>query len=165
MLTILLIVFLLIRDAWVAAFVMLATILSYGAALGLTTWMFRQLYGIVGPDWKVEFFLFVILVAVGQDYNLFILSRIKEERRVKPLRWATESAIARTGAIISCCGLIMAATLGSLATTPLRLLQELGVAFIIGLLIDTFLVRPLMVPAFVLLFRRMSPRKEKPAEE
>ncbi len=152
---IILIVVLLIRDLPVALFVMVATILTYGAALGLTAWGFRAAFGTPGPDWKVEFFLFVILVAVGQDYNLFMLTRIVEERRFAPLRAATGSAIARTGAIISCCGLIMAATLGSLASSPLRLLQELGAAFVIGLLLDTFLVRPLMVPAFVLLFRRM----------
>jgi RND superfamily putative drug exporter len=117
------------------------------------------MFGITGPDWKVEFFLFVILVAVGQDYNLFMLTRIMEERRTQPLQPAVQAAIARTGSIISYCGLTMAATLGSLVASPLRLLQELGVAFMVGLLIDTFLVRPLMVPAFILVFRRMRGRK------
>ncbi|MCG3177776.1 MAG: hypothetical protein BIFFINMI_00096 [Phycisphaerae bacterium] len=156
---VLVIVMLLIRDLPVTLFVMAATILTYGAALEITSTLFERLFGMTGPDWKVEFFLFVILVAVGQDYNLFMLTRIVEERMHKPLGPATGSAIARTGAIVSCCGLIMAATLGSLATSPLRLLQELGVAFILGLLIDTFLVRPLMVPAFVLLLKRMKPKR------
>lgn len=149
------IVTLLIRDLPVALFVMLATILSYGAALGLTSWAFGLAFGVVGLDWKVNFSLFVILVAVGQDYNLFMLTRIMQNRRTLPLRPSVQAAVARTGSIISCCGLIMAVTLGSLASSPLRLLQELGVAFIVGLLIDTFLVRPLMVPAFVLLLRRL----------
>ena len=157
--TIIVIVTLLIRDLPVALFVMVATILTYGSALGLTSWAFHLLFGLGGPDWKVEFFLFVILVAVGQDYNLFMLTRIMEERRVQPLRPAVQSAIARTGSIISYCGLTMAATLGSLVSSPMRLLQELGTAFIVGLLIDTFLVRPLMVPAFILLFRRMNSAK------
>jgi putative drug exporter of the RND superfamily len=104
----------------------------------------------------VDFSLFVILVAVGQDYNLFMLTRIMENRRSLPLAPAVQDAVARTGSIISYCGLIMAATLGSLASSPLRLLQELGTAFIIGLMIDTFLVRPLMVPAFILVFRRLN---------
>ena len=155
---IILIVTLLVGDVAVAIFVMLATILSYGAALGLTAWIFHLAFGTVGLDWKVHFSLFVILVAVGQDYNLFLLTRIMEERRDKPPDAAVQSAVARTGATISYCGLIMAATLGSLASSPIRQLQELGTAFIIGLLIDTFLVRPLIVPAFILLFKRMKGR-------
>lgn len=153
---ILIIVTILIRDLPVALFVMAATILSYGAALGLTSWVFRLVFGTVGLDWKVDFSLFVILVAVGQDYNLFLLTRIMEKRRSLPLEPAVQAAVARTGSIISYCGLIMAGTLGSLASSPLRLLQELGTAFIIGLLIDTFLVRPLMVPAFILVFKRLN---------
>lgn len=154
--TIILIVTLLIRDLPTALFVMLATILTYGSALALTAWIFHFLFATQGLDWKVNYSLFVILVAVGQDYNLFMLTRIMEGRRAHPLRPAVQSAVARTGSIISFCGLIMAATLGSLASSPLRLLQELGIAFIIGLLIDTFVVRPLMVPAFILVFRRMN---------
>ncbi|MFA6134494.1 MAG: MMPL family transporter [Phycisphaerae bacterium] len=160
--SIVVIVTILIRDLPTALLVMLATILTYGAALALTAWVFHLAFGTVGLDWKVNFSLFVILVAVGQDYNLFMLTRIMEQRRVEPLRPAVQSAIARTGSVISYCGLIMAATLGSLATSPLRLLQQLGVAFVIGLLIDTFLVRPLMVPAFILMFRRMD--RPRPAE-
>lgn len=152
---IVLIVTWLVRDLPLAVFVMLATVLTYGAALAATGGLFHWFFGTAGPDWKVEFFLFVILVAVGQDYNLFMLTRIAEERARLPLADATRAAVSRTGAIVSCCGLIMAATLGSLASSPLRLLQELGVAFVIGLLLDTFVVRPLMVPAFVLLARRM----------
>jgi RND superfamily putative drug exporter len=153
---IVLIVTLLVREFLVAAFVMVATVLTYGAALALTGWIFQFATGIPGIDWKVMFFLFVILVAVGQDYNLFMLTRIIEERRTQPLNIATGLAIGQTGAIISSCGLIMAATLGSLASSPLRLLHQLGVAFILGLLIDTFLVRPLLVPAFVLATKRFS---------
>jgi RND superfamily putative drug exporter len=153
---IILIVTLLIRDLPVALFVMLSTILTYGAALGLTSWLFHLALGTVGLDWKVDFSLFVILVAVGQDYNLFLLTRVMENRRALPLQPAVQAAVARTGSIISYCGLIMAVTLGSLASSPLRLLQELGTAFIIGLLIDTFVVRPLMVPAFILVFKRLN---------
>ena len=152
---IILIVTMLIRDLPVALFVMLATILTYGAALSLTSWIFHLALGTVGLDWKVNYSLFVILVAVGQDYNLFLLTRIMENRRRVPLEPSVQAAIASTGSIISYCGLIMAATLGSLASSPMRLLQELGTAFLIGLLLDTFLVRPLMVPAFILVFRRM----------
>jgi len=160
--TILFIVTFLIRDVLVALFVMLATFLSYGAAISLTAWIFHLAFGTVGLDWKVNLSLFVILVAVGQDYNLFMLRRIVEERRTQPLLPAVHAAVARTGSIISYCGLVMAATLGSLASSPLRLLQELGVAFIIGLLIDTFLVRPLMVPAFILVFNRMNQARSTP---
>ncbi|MCE5280223.1 MAG: MMPL family transporter [Planctomycetaceae bacterium] len=152
---IIVIVTLLIHDLLVALFVMLATVLTYGTALALTAWTFQFLADSHGLDWKINFFLFVILVAVGQDYNLFMLTRIMEERRNHPLRTAVHHAIARTGSTISFCGLVMAATLGSLSSSPLRLLQQLGMAFIVGILVDTFLVRPLMVPAFILAFNRM----------
>jgi uncharacterized membrane protein YdfJ with MMPL/SSD domain len=163
--TIVLIVTLLIRDLSVALFVMLSTILTYGAALGLTSLAFYLIWGIAGPDWKVEFFLFVVLVAVGQDYNLFMLTRIMEERRAKSLGPAVQAAISRTGSVISYCGLAMAATLGSLASSPLRLLQELGAAFLLGLLLDTFIVRPLLVPAFILVFGRMKHLKSPPRDQ
>ncbi|MCE5327782.1 MAG: MMPL family transporter [Planctomycetaceae bacterium] len=163
---IIVIVTLLIHDVLVALFVMLATVLTYGTALALTAWTFHLLANSQGLDWKINFFLFVVLVAVGQDYNLFMLTRIMEERRGRDLRPAVQHAIARTGSIVSFCGLVMAATLGSLATSPLRLLQELGMAFIVGILTDTFLVRPLMVPAFILAFNRMKNHaKSKPYRE
>jgi len=150
-----LVVLVLVRDAWLSAFMLLATLATFGAALGLTEWVFVHLLGFGALDWKVELFLFVIVVAVGQDYNIFLVTRLFEELGSYDLKEATERAVVRTGPIISSCGLIMAATLGSLISAGLRLYEQLGFSLAAGMLIDTFLVRPLLIPSFFLLRYRL----------
>ena len=149
-----LIAILLLRDAILAVFLVASTVLGYLTTLGLTYWVFTGLLGAAGIDWKVEVFLFVVMVAVGQDYNIFLTARLAQEGLRQPPRQAARSAIVATGGIISSCGLIMAATLGSLLAGDLTLLQQLGFAFAAGMLIDTFAVRPLLIPAFTVLTRR-----------
>jgi RND superfamily putative drug exporter len=149
-----LIVILLLRDVVLAGFLVASTILGYLAALGLTSLVFTGFLGAAGIDWKVEVFLFVVMVAVGQDYNIFLTARLAQEAVGHTARRAAERAIVATGGIISSCGLIMAATLGSLMAGDLQLLVQLGFAFAAGMLIDTFIVRPLVVPAFVVLTGR-----------
>jgi RND superfamily putative drug exporter len=142
------------RDPALTGFMVAATLAVYAATLGATDAFFVHVLGSAGIDWKVKLFLFVVLVAVGQDYNIFVVSRIRQEGRQQPAPEAVRRAVVRTGSVISSCGLIMAATLGSLGATGLSLLQQLGFAFAFGVLLDTFVVRPLMVPAFYLLLRR-----------
>ncbi|MFQ5489726.1 MAG: MMPL family transporter [Phycisphaerae bacterium] len=132
-----------------------ATLLVYMATLGAANLLFVYATETAGIDWKVRLFLFVVLVAVGQDYNIFVVSRILEERRRHPPAEAVRAAVVRTGSVISSCGLIMAATLCSLAATGLPLLQQLGFAFAFGVLLDTFVVRPLVIPAAYLLSLRI----------
>ena len=148
------IVLVLLRDALLTAFLVLSTVLSYLATLGISYWVFAGLFGAAGLDWKVEVFLFVVMVAVGVDYNIFLTARIKQESRSHNLVEATRRAVVHTGPVISSCGIIMAATLGSLMTGDLSLLVQLGFAFALGMIIDTFIVRPLLVPAFVVLTGR-----------
>ncbi len=147
-----------IRDLPMALCMVAATLVVYAATLGVTDLVFTRLLGASGIDWKVKLFLFVVMVAVGQDYNIFVVSRIRQERFDFPANDAVRRAILRTGAVVSSCGLIMAATLGSLAATGLPLLQQLGFAFAFGVLLDTFVVRPVLVPAFYLLSRRRAVR-------
>ena len=133
-------------------------VLGYLATLGVTDLVFRALHRGPGPfeglDWTVGFFLFVILVAVGEDYNILLMARVIEEERKYGVVEGTRRAVAQTGGIISSCGLIMAGTFGSMLTGSLTSLRELGFALGVGVLLDTFLVRPILVPAFVILIDR-----------
>jgi RND superfamily putative drug exporter len=142
-----------LRDGLMAVFIVAATVLSYLTTLGLTYWVFR-FFGGNGLEWKVQMLLFVVLVAVGQDYSLFFAVRFAQEARLLPCAQATERALIFTGPVISSCGLIMAATLGSIMAGDITLLVQLGFAFALGMLIDTFIVRPLLLPAFMVLTKR-----------
>lgn len=156
-----LIILALLRDVWLSLFMVGTTILSYLATLGLASWAFT-LAGAGGLDWKVQVFLFVVMVAVGQDYNIFLAARLAQEGARRPVRAATRRAIIHTGPVISSCGLIMAATLGSLMAGELGLLRQLGFAFAIGMLVDTFIVRPLLLPAFAVLIGRTGRVRQSP---
>ncbi len=153
-----LILVLLLRRPGICLYLIATVVLGYLASLGLTEIVFRALHRgpepWVGLDWKVGFFLFVILVAVGEDYNIFLMSRVLEEERKHGPIEGTRRAVAHTGGIISSCGLIMACTFGSMLTGSLLSLQELGFALGLGVLLDTFIVRPILVPAFVVLLHR-----------
>lgn len=129
--------------------------MSYAGTLGITVLLFNYLLGYPGLDWKVQFFMFVLLVALGEDYNILIMSRIKEETAVYGVREGVRRAVAMTGSIITSAGIIMAGTFAALMTSPLISMVELGFAVALGVLIDTFVVRPLLVPAIVLLLDRM----------
>lgn len=151
---ILVIVFILLRDLLLTAFMVAAIGLSYLATLGICMWMFTAIFGDASMDWKVQIFLFVVMAAVGVDYNIFLAARLAQEAKNHPPREAVCQAVAHTGPVISSCGLIMAATLASLAVGHVELLQQLGVALGMGMLVDTFIVRPLLLPSFAALFKR-----------
>lgn len=152
----------LLRRPFICLYLIATVVLGYLASLGVTELVFKAFHHgpdpWVGLDWKVGFFLFVILVAVGEDYNIFLMSRVIEEEARHGVIEGTRLAVAHTGGIISSCGLIMAGTFGSMLTGSLTALRELGFALGLGVLLDTFLVRPILVPAFVVLLDRHFPR-------
>jgi RND superfamily putative drug exporter len=158
---------LLLRRPGVCLYLIATVVLGYLAALGITELTFQALHRgpepWVGLDWKVGFFLFVILMAVGEDYNIFLMSRVIEEERKHGVVEGTRLAVAHTGGIISSCGLIMAGTFGSMLTGSLTALRELGFALGLGVLVDTFVVRPILVPAFLVLMDRYLPSRQPPA--
>ena len=155
----------LLRRPVICLYLIATVVLGYLASLGVTEMTFRWLHQgpdpWVGLDWKVGFFLFVILVAVGEDYNIFLMSRVIEEEKKYGVVEGTRLAVAHTGGIISSCGLIMAGTFGSMLTGSLTALRELGFALGLGVLLDTFLVRPILVPAFIVLVDRHFPTRRK----
>jgi RND superfamily putative drug exporter len=150
---ILLIVAALLRDVILSLFMVAATVAGYLATLGITSWVFSLLMG-SALDWEVEVFLFIVMVAVGQDYNLFFAVRLAQESHRLDVAAATSRALVHTGRVISSCGVIMAVTLGSMVVGEIKMLQQLGFALGLGMLIDTFVVRPLLLPSFIVLTRR-----------
>ncbi len=162
-----LILLLLIRRPGICLYLIATVVLGYLASLGLTDIVFHALHKGPAPwgglDWTVGFFLFVILVAVGEDYNIFLMSRLIEEEKRHGVIEGTRRAVLRTGGVVSSCGIIMAGTFGSMLTGTLTSLRELGFALGLGVLLDTFLVRPILVPAFVVLVDRVRARQSAPA--
>jgi RND superfamily putative drug exporter len=143
----------LLRKIAMTIYLMLTVLFSYLVTLGMTYGVFylASPQTFVGLDWTVPLFLFTVLIAIGEDYNILLVTRIDEEQRHDP-RQGIERALAVTGPIISSCGIIMAGTFLSLAIAGrLAQMYQLGVALAIGVLIDTFVVRPILVPAGLLL--------------
>lgn len=140
----------------VAPFYLLASVvLSYAATMGITVAVFQGLLGAEGITFWLAPFLFVILVALGADYNIFIMSRIREEADAgHEIHNAVRRGLTLTGRVITSAGLILAGTFAALLIAPLPNLQQIGFGVTVGILIDTFLVRSIMVPAATMLLGR-----------
>ncbi|MEJ7763310.1 MAG: MMPL family transporter [Thermomicrobiales bacterium] len=145
---------LLLRSVVAPLYLLATIVLSYAATLGISTFVFITVLGQEGVSGGTPFFLFVFLVALGVDYNIFLMVRIREETGRHGLETGTRRALGRTGGVITSAGLILAGTFGALMTLPLQDLFQLGFSVALGVLLDTFIIRSLMVPAIVLLLGR-----------
>ncbi|KKJ98567.1 MMPL family transporter [Micromonospora sp. HK10] len=134
--------------ALVAPLLLIATVvLSFLATLGLCALVFRYVLDFPGVDQSFPLFAFVFLVALGIDYNIFLMSRVREESVRRGTRAGVLAGLAVTGGVITSAGIVLAATFSALAVLPLVVLVELGVAVAVGVLLDTIVVRSLLVPA------------------
>ncbi|HVW00953.1 MAG TPA: MMPL family transporter, partial [Planctomycetaceae bacterium] len=147
------ILLILLRQFVLSVYLMLTVLFSFLATLGVAYGLFWLLApaNFPGLDWTVPIFLFVVLVAIGEDYNIFLITRIHEEQERHGEVHGITVALERTGSIITSCGFIMAGTFASLMTGSLSRMMQLGFALTFGVLLDTFVVRPILVPAFLVL--------------
>jgi RND superfamily putative drug exporter len=148
---VLLVVFLILLAllrAVVAPVLLIATVvLSFGAALGISALLFEYVFGFAGSDPGFPLFTFVFLVALGIDYNIFLMSRVREETLHRGTREGSLVALSSTGGVITSAGMVLAATFLVLGSLPLVFLAELGVAVALGVLLDTMIVRSVLVTA------------------
>ncbi|MGI2329169.1 MMPL family transporter [Planococcus sp. YIM B11945] len=153
-LLILVLLFALTRS-WKMPIYMMATILfSYLSALGLGIFLIDVLFGFEAISTRVPVYAFIFLVALGIDYNIILISRFMEERKTQKVKDALEVAIRNTGGVISSAGIILAATFAALTTMPIADLFVFGFMVAVGILIDTFLVRGMLLPALILFFEK-----------
>jgi putative drug exporter of the RND superfamily len=135
-------------------YLLAASVLALLASLGLTTRIFQEVLGYSGLVYYVPFAAAVLLISLGSDYNLFVVGRIWEEARRQPLRDAVATAVPRASGAITTAGLALAAGFAMLALVPLAQFREIAVAMVIGIVLDTFIVRTLLVPSLVVLSGR-----------
>jgi RND superfamily putative drug exporter len=137
--------------ALVAPLMLIATvILSFAAALGVGFLVFDVVFGFAGSDPSLPLFAFIFLVALGVDYNIFLMARVREETQRRGPREGVLRGLAVTGGVITSAGIVLAGTFSALAVLPLVFLTELGFVVAFGVLLDTFLVRSILVPALAL---------------
>jgi RND superfamily putative drug exporter len=150
LLVVLTILILLLRSL-VAPLVLVATVvLSFLAALGGSLLLFQLFADFPGEDPSYPLFAFIFLVALGIDYNIFLMARVHEEALELPTRAAMLKGLAVTGGVITSAGIVLAGTFAVLAVLPLVALTQIGVTVAFGVLLDTFLVRSILVPAMTI---------------
>ena len=138
----------LVLRAIVSPLLLVATVvLSYGAALGVSALVFDHLFGFAGSDPAFPLWTFVFLVALGTDYNIFLMTRVHEESRRYGTRRGALIGLAATGGVITSAGIVLAGTFAALGTLPLVFITEIGFAVAFGVLLDTFVVRSVLVTA------------------
>jgi len=140
---------LLLRSIAAAALLLLTVVLSFMATLGVCQLVFEHVFGFAGADASFPLFAFIFLVALGIDYNIFLMTRVREEAMKIGTRKGVVKGLTVTGGVITSAGIVLAATFAVLGVLPLVFLAELGFAVAFGVLLDTIVVRSLLVPALV----------------
>lgn len=155
LLVVLLVLFALLRSALAPLVLVATTVLSTVAALGIGSWVSENLFGFPALGDNVPLFGFLFLVALGVDYTIFLVTRAQEETPNHGTRAGIVRAVASTGAVITSAGIVLAAVFAVLGVLPLILLTQLGIVVGLGILLDTFVVRTVVIPA---LFTLIGPR-------
>lgn len=150
---IIVVLFLLLRSVTAPLYLMATIVLSYNATMGITCLVFNTCLH-KSLTWFVPFFMFVLLMALGMDYNIFLMGRVKEEVANNGTRNGVRRAVLQTGGIITSAGIIMAGTFTAMMSSSLLGLVQLGFAVTVGILLDTFIVRTTLVPSIVVILGR-----------
>ncbi|MGN6127436.1 MAG: MMPL family transporter, partial [Humibacter sp.] len=138
----------LLLRALVAPLILTATVvLSFAAALGVSAFFFNHVFGFGGADTSFPLFVFVFLVALGIDYNIFLMTRVREETLVHGTRQGILRGLAVTGGVITSAGLVLASTFAALGVIPILFLAQIAFIVAFGVLVDTIIVRSLLIPA------------------
>jgi RND superfamily putative drug exporter len=146
---------LVLRSLVVPIYLILSVALSYFAALGLAVLIFVWIGSSDGLNFVLPFLMFIFLMALGEDYNILVMSRIREEAHAHPLHRAISRAIHITGTTVTSAGVVLAATFAVAAITgATSQVRQLALAIALGVLLDTFLVRTLLVPSMVQIIGR-----------
>ena len=146
---ILLILMVLLRAVVAPILLIATTVLSFASAMGVSAIVFNEVLGMPGADPAVPLYGFVFLVALGIDYNIFLMTRVREETLVHGTREGVLRGLIVTGGVITSAGVVLAATFAALAVIPILFLAQLAFIVAFGVLLDTFLVRSILVPALV----------------
>ncbi|MGH8953993.1 MAG: MMPL family transporter [Microbacterium sp.] len=144
---IMLILMLLLRSILAPVLLIITTVLSFGTAMGVSALVFNGVFDFPGADPAVPLYGFVFLVALGIDYNIFLMTRVREESLEHGTREGVLRGLSITGGVITSAGLVLAATFAALSVIPILFLAQLAFIVAFGVLLDTFVVRSLLVPA------------------
>jgi RND superfamily putative drug exporter len=137
----------LLRALVAPAYLILTVVASFAASLGLATFAFVELFGMSGIAFDLELLAFIFLVAFGVDYNIFLMTRARQEAAAHGTREGALAALVHTGGVVTGAGLILAGTFATLTLLPLEQLVQVGATVALGVLLDTFVVRALLIPA------------------
>lgn len=143
-----------LRSVTAMIYLMGTVILSFFAAMGLGWIILHYFMGVDAIEGTIPLYSFVFLVALGEDYNIFMVSSIWRKKKTMPIKRAIKEGVMETSGVITSAGIILAATFSVLATLPIQVLVQFGLITAIGVLMDTFIVRPFLVPAITALLGR-----------